>query len=66
MARFQYDDSHDNLSSVAQSCRYLSAATKAKGVNATDGITCSICSNWDGNSCTRRAFDNVLSELGLD
>lgn len=65
MARFEYDDSDDHLSSVAQSCRYLNAG-KTKGISTSEGITCSICSNWNGSSCTRRAFDNVLNELELD
>lgn len=66
MTRFEYDDSDDHLSSVAQSCRYLNTGTRSKGIGASEGISCSICSNWDGNACARRAFDNVLNELELD
>ena len=66
MARFEYDDTDDHLSSVAQSCKYMNAGTKARGITATEGLTCSICSNWDGNACVRKAYDKVLNDLELD
>lgn len=64
---FNYDFYDDNLSSVAQSCRHLSPkAAAGRAGNAAEGISCNICSNWDGRHCTRTAYDNVMTKLGLD
>lgn len=66
MARYDYDDPADHLSAVAQSCKYLKAGAGAQGKASSEGVSCSICSSWDGNSCARRAFENTLDDLDID
>jgi hypothetical protein len=64
---FDYDFYDEHLSPVAQSCRHLTAKSSAKSaINTAEGISCGICSSWDGSHCTRKVFDNVLTKLEMD
>lgn len=63
MGVFDFDTDH--LSSVGHSCRYLRPVTGASR-DTSEGISCSICRNWNGSQCTRREYDRMLSRLELD
>lgn len=57
--------SEDQISAVAQACRYFntggSAARRHNG--AIDNISCRNCINWSGSQCARRVFDSVFTNL---
>jgi hypothetical protein len=60
-----YDN--EDLSMTAQSCKYMKPKSSASSAKMHhDGISCSICNNWDGSRCSRRVFDNMLSGPEID
>lgn len=63
---YGYEDQDGHLDSVARSCKQLKSRSGSKAANAEEGISCSICSSWDGNGCTRKAYDFIRTKLELD
>lgn len=55
-----YDN--DDLFMAAQSCKQMKPKSSITGGSMRyEGISCSMCGNWDGSRCNRRVLDNVLS-----
>ncbi len=62
-----YIDYDDDAANVAQSCKYMSPrASSTAGRTHSGEVSCSICSNWVGNCCRRKVFDNMLSSPDID
>lgn len=61
-----YDYNEDHLSTVAGSCRYLNCKQPHTSSARNADVSCNICNNWNGRSCTRKVFDSIASELHLD
>lgn len=60
MSIFDYGD--DNIVSAAQDCKLFSPkSSSASGRSCNEGISCSICSSWNGGRCSKRMHDNMLS-----
>lgn len=63
MSIYDFDDLH----MAAQSCKHLKPKISAVDGNLQqDGISCTICSSWNGSRCSRRVLDNMLSGPELD
>ena len=58
-------DNYDQLPAVGQSCRYFKTDKRpvSRYYSAQEGVSCSLCKNWDGASCVRNAFDSVITRL---
>lgn len=57
-----YDYGDDDMVSAAQSCKlFFPKSTSSSGRTWSDGITCSICSSWNGSRCKKRVLDNTLA-----
>jgi hypothetical protein len=56
-------DSEDNVLTVAQSCKYLRSGGNGRNrmSNAGEGVSCRICSNWNGDRCLINASDSILT-----
>jgi hypothetical protein len=60
-----YDYNEDNLSTIARSCSYISGRNSLSSRHIGD-ISCNDCLHWNGNGCSRKHLDNIVSELHLD
>lgn len=60
-----YYESDDQMTAVAQSCRYFNSGgmINSRFYNAVEGISCRACKNWNGAKCVKNVFDNVLTSL---
>ena len=58
-------DSYDQLPAVAQRCRYFRSDTnrKSRYYGANEGVSCSLCRSWDGASCIRNGYNNIIDRL---
>lgn len=54
------------LIAVAEACKHFTNGEAKNNNSAFEGekISCEICYNWDGMSCSIDVFDNVL--MGID
>ncbi|MGE5329628.1 MAG: hypothetical protein ACM3KR_09005 [Deltaproteobacteria bacterium] len=58
--------SDDQLTAVAQSCRYFDSKIKSftsTTSSTAENISCNSCTNWDGTKCNINVFDDVLTSL---
>ena len=59
---FFFDYGDDDMVSAAQSCKLFSPrSTSRSGRSWQEGISCGICSSWNGSRCCKRVLDNTLS-----
>lgn len=54
----------EHAGAVAYGCRYFKhQGFSGNRFDATgEDISCSTCSRWDGNQCTRNSFDSLLKK----
>ncbi len=59
---FFFDYGDDDMVSAAQSCKLFSPRSASRpGSASREGISCGICSSWNGSRCSKRVLDNTLS-----
>ncbi len=64
MSFFEYGD--EDMASAAQSCKLFKPNSSFKTGALSDGISCGICSSWNGSRCSKRVLDNTLSGPELE
>lgn len=58
-------ENEDNVLTAAQSCKYLRTGSNGRGgmSSAGEGVSCRICSNWNGDRCLIGASDSILTRM---
>lgn len=57
-----YDCGDEELPAVAGSCRHMKYKNSSSNAyEAYGGVSCSMCSNWDGAECRKKVFNSLIS-----
>ena len=58
-------ENDDRINDVAYSCRQFRSKGLGSGSPgvASEGISCSVCKNWNGQKCVTSAYDSVIRSL---
>jgi hypothetical protein len=67
MLNWEYDHEDNDITTFAQSCRYLKAraGTKSNEVRH-EGVSCRICLHWDGESCLLKVNETLELKQRID
>jgi hypothetical protein len=59
-----YDCGDEEIPAVAGSCKYMKFRNPGSGAHeAYGGVSCSMCTNWDGSECRKKVFDSLVSKI---
>lgn len=59
-----YDCGDEEIPSVAGSCKLMKYRNSASSSGeAYGGLSCGMCSNWDGADCRKKVFNSLVSKI---